>query len=365
MDFLKPKALFSKQGKATTYIHPVLDLTPKRRPRLKHSEPFLVSNINDVLEELEKLKDEDEKSSTYTRPTTSFSSVSREKYNFAFRNKTESPKVGSYTPKYNLIKSREDQGPKFMKKIVKPRKRKIFLPGCISNDMSCSFPSVKSTNDPNGELKNFDINLGRTISLFDDFQEQVLQKSSRNNSPIPEKYTKIKTPVKFKVQIERKPFISSSTSPNQRKIDFSDIDIPKKHIKTVNFKKMIPRQELHEPKILLGPYLKFDEWSNKKLLKTLANFGKATGRKEILFETVPKTPESPNLEKFDKAFLQQSTVRGLRQIPPMRTVTARDDAMYRVNEGYIMNVQLLKDIEKLNVESPANIKGSIDNSNIE
>lgn len=67
---------------------------------------------------------------------------------------------------------------------------------------------------------------------------------------------------------------------------------------------MTPRSELHKPG--LGPCFK----NYFKQIKTVVDFSKTQGRKDTLFKSPIETPESPSLEKFDKAFLKQSRVRG-------------------------------------------------------
>ncbi|CAG9329409.1 unnamed protein product [Blepharisma stoltei] len=340
MEILKNEVLFSRQGKASIHFFANLNLSPKRKAKIKEPEPLPAAGIKGLLESIEKeLEDEEKaKANKPQKCTASFVSVSREQRDHAYRNKTESPKVGRYTPKYNVIDPRINQAPKIKEKIGVPRQRKIFIPACVDDDLNCSFPAEYSKTS----IGYYDNKLSRTIYNLNDYQDKF-SKQSESVSPIPEKPGhKIKSPLDFKIQKPRDPFVKSSNPPNELRFEFyasADTNNSKhKRSRTVAFDKMIPRKDLHKIGETPGPYNKNEEKLMPRLNFTLIDFNKNPARKPLIHEHILRTPHSPDLERYDRAFYKQSTIRGAYHIPTIKSLSPRDDMMYKTTEAYNLNL---------------------------
>lgn len=335
MEIVKNEVLFSRQGKATVHQFVNLNFAPKREPKIKEIDPLPASGIKGLFDKLQKeIEDEDKRIANMPKKLTpSFMAVSRNERDHAFRNKTESPKVGRYSPRFAVIDPRINQAPKIMQKIGSPRKQKIFLPACISHELSCAFPGEHPKPD------HFDHNLNRTISHLEDYQERV----SKNPIPTPIKLTyRIQSPINLNIQKPRDPFVNPESPPNESRFNFyhtSSAHYSKhRRARTVNFGKMISRKSLHEnTSVSPGPYNRNEEALMPRLNLTMMEFDKNLPRKPLVYEHLLRTPFSPDLEKLDKAFFKQSSIRGAYKIPSMQSVSPRDDMMYKTTEAYMLN----------------------------
>lgn len=164
-----------------------------------------------------------------------------------------------------------------------------------------------------------------------DYLERV-EKKSKNQSENNEKLKKIQSIISFDKQLNRK----VSNNPTIEKTTF--IDTSKGHIRTILFEKFSSRKELFTTGLTIAPYDTDKEKLFEKVNKTQIEFNKMPSRKELLLEHMLNTPKSINLEDFEKAYSQQSNVRGAFKIPGMARVTPRDDLMYRVTEAYNLNI---------------------------
>lgn len=321
--------MFSKQGKAINHLFPNYFATPIKRPGL-----------------VEKSQDE------ITPPppvpkinmSSSFKAISREQYEYTKRDRTVSPKVGFYNPQWQVTRPRSAQGPKLKQTPTKSRPKKIFLPKCINKELICLFPHrVSNEKVLPGQFID---RLKRTMSNLQDYIEK---KEEQKKEP-KEVFSKTKDSfLTFENQLDRKEFVTEKDPPNAGRFEFvqpsSLIYSNNKKVKSFLMSKFSSRKELFDSKLTLGPYDKDEEKLMPKLNNSFVEFGKMPDRKENVIEHRLCTPNGPNLENFDKAFCQQSGVRGVVNIPLMNTVTPRDDLMYRVTEAYNLNVPEIQSAE--------------------
>lgn len=213
METFKGDVLYSKPGKASIYIYPALNLKPKRIPKPKITQPFLVVGIKDMLKEIESelSRDKEIRHNSKDQLTASFKSVSREKYLKIYRNKTESPEVGRYNPRYNFILPSKNQSPKLKHHTYKPKNESDFE---ILNKIVSLAESKGNNPDPNEEKQN---PIGKS-------PKNDMKKSVRSVTNSQLRQSKMNSLVNFDKQLPRSPFIKKSDSPNEKRFDFSHQD---------------------------------------------------------------------------------------------------------------------------------------------
>jgi hypothetical protein len=295
--------LFSKQGKAISQTQSMVTEGTKKRPKAKPLNIIDPSDEETILQliKAQKLEKPFKKVFKQEKPTSPFRSVSREKYENAFRNRTESPHACRYNPVYTAIDIRVNQGPKYMNSKSKPREKKIVLPVCVDDDLKCNFPIHSSTQTQKHNRATY------SMSKYN----EMLSNKEAETFVIKDK---IVSPIDFKVQKPRDPFVRPSNSPHEERFNSlpSDTVVHSKNrkLRTVSFNKAIGRDELIKPKPLLDPYDVNDEFVKPNTALALPDFRTMTGRKPNLIAHQLSTPISPDLNLLDNAFFKQSTVRG-------------------------------------------------------
>ena len=303
MEILEKAVFFSKQGRASSHTHAMLFSGIKKRPKAKELKIIDPSEALKILQliQKEKIEEENKRKQTPKKCSYAFRTVSRMQYESAYRNKTDPPNVGSYSPNYNVINPRVNQGPKFVKSTNKPREGKVFLPNCFDEEMNCKFPNKKS-------LK---INhLNRTAYSLSEYK----QKLNRRKAETPNFRIKIPSPINFNIQKDREPFVSSDSPPHEKRF----VELPlntfaysnNKRCRIVSFNKMIGRDEVIKAKESLSPYDVKYHLTKPKTGTDIIEFQNMTPRTPNLIKQQLYTPKSPELRKFDEAFNKQSTVRG-------------------------------------------------------
>lgn len=301
--------LFSRQGKATSHMHPEFSIGPKPRPKSKVIEPVKMSDLKTILTDLQKKRIQSE-SDAKNKPkllTSSFRAVSRDEYTFAFRNRTESPRVGNYTPRFTVVEPRATHTLSLVKTSNVPKKRLIYVPACL-NTFSCSMANRTKENFHNKGLKRE----ARRLSEFE-VKVKEIQKNEPKDLKLPEK--RIRLPIAFDKQKDRPEFVKDNDPPNEKRFDFVEskeslVYTKHKRVQSLPFEKNIPRKEFYELKESLSPYDVNKECTLKKLSLTVMDFAKMTPRKTLLVDHMLNTPVQIEDEKINTAFLKQSTVRG-------------------------------------------------------
>ena len=308
MDFVKPEPLFSRQGKATTHMHPEFATGPKRRPEAKVIDPVKLSDLKSMLSDLEKKRIEDEIEAK-NKPkllTSSFRAISRDSHAHAFRNRTESPRVGNYSPRFTVIEPRATHTLKLVKHTSAPKQRIIYLPSCMNPATPC-FHARDNKLNVSKEIK-------RNPLFLADYNDKIGE-IQRNDRGIAKKVgERLILPLQFDKQKTREEFVKASDPPNDKRFDYVDngslVSSQHKRVNSLPFEKILPRKEFFEEKHSLPPYDADAEVTKKKLCTTVMDFSKMTARKPLVLEHMLKTPLPTDDEKVQAAYSRQSNIRG-------------------------------------------------------
>jgi hypothetical protein len=322
MEVLQREIFFSKQGKSSAHNHSILFNGKKRRPTLKELNLIDPSDTESL--ERARVCEKKEKVQKHHRPDASFRSVSRDQRSHAFRNKTDSPVVGLYSPKYDLVFSRASQGPTFKTHSSKPRKIRMEIPNCLDSDLRCSFPKHNRCKPR------------ETLTVSEIEQKIRSRKNICKSEPKP-----FIQKVNFGLQSPRKPFVSEKDPPDSKRFSYvqttSLVFSGNKRPRSVIFKKMVARKELIDVQPTVGPYEMKEELVRPRTDLDVPSFKLMQSRKPLLLKERLLTPDSPSLDRLERAFSKQSHVRGVKQIPKIGTMAPRDDSMYRTTEAYSLN----------------------------
>ena len=333
MDALIRSQFFSRQGKATTHFFNGFKTGHARKqdqsdaPVPDHVDPLK------LLEKLIKDRTSEEKSKEkQSNPSSAFKSKSRD---FSME-PSESPGVGHYSPRYTALDSRLNQGPKYFKTKKKKKLSKIYLPSCLNSALQCTSSRPKDTSNPYGPL---DPLLNRTVLTVEEFENRLDHMLSL--TPIPEKpQSRIAAPIQFSLQRPREPFVKPDSGPNEKRFEYipNKVDLYRKFQRpqSVDFSKMSDRPD-YPVKTTVGPYKSNAEVVMPKLVRNVPDFSKQIERKSLAIEHLLKSPDSPDLMKYNMAYAKQGNVKGPKKLPLMKTLTARDDSMYKVTEAYSLN----------------------------
>lgn len=301
--------LFSRQGKATSHMYPEFSTGPKPRPKTKVVEPVRMSELKSMLTDLEnkRMQSECDAKSKPKPLTSSFRAISRDEYDFAFRNRTESPRVGNYSPRFTVVEPRATHTLALVKPSSVPKERLIFVPACL-NTFSCNLANRTKESFHSKGIKRE----GRRLSEFESNVKEI-QKNEPKDPKVPER--RLKLPICFDKQKDRPEFVKETDPPNEKRFDFVEskdslVYTKHKRVQSLPFDKNIPRKEFFELKESLSPYDVNKEFTLKKLSLTVMDFAKMSPRKTLLIDHMLKTPVQIEDEKINTAFLKQSTVRG-------------------------------------------------------
>lgn len=342
----------SKQGRAINHMYPTLFASNIKRPKSQAQEVPPVYDFAEMLNDLEaqRLKNEEEAQKALSEQyTSSFKAVSREQRSFAYRNKTYSPCVGLYNPKWDSVKPKTSKTIRFSSKSSKKRDQQIFTPCCIENDLNCTFPRRKSSENASPKMGTYDKKLKRTVTNIKHYNAKV-NKKSETKEAIPKKpHKRVQSPIKFSLQLSRKEFVTEKDPPNEKRFDFTGsnslVYSRNRKINSFSFEKSEERGELFCLGLSIPPYDKNEEKTMQRLDVSVMEFDKTTQRKDLLLEHQLVTPFQTELDIYDDAFMKQSNVRGPIHIPLMSTITPRDDLMYRVKDTYVYNVPEMQSSE--------------------
>lgn len=307
MEILHKEVFFSKQGKASMHSNAMLFQGTKKRPKAKELnivDPSDAKQMKNIMDQ-QKIEESNREKPKAQKLSPAFTVVSRSQYENAFRNRTESPIVGLYTPNYTAIDPRVNQGPKFVKKKQKIREKVLLFPTCVDSEMRCTFP--KNTR-PQSNCRTAD--LQRTTFTYREYAERLYSRTVET----PVLTHQVKPLVDFRVQTPREPFVRAESPPHEKRFTHihpeSCVLSSNKRAQTVSFNKMLPRKELIVPKESYGPYNAKDEFIRPKLTTDILEFRSMQGRTPNVNKQYLMTPQSPDLDVYDKAFNKQSSIRG-------------------------------------------------------
>lgn len=335
MDNLVREQFFSRQGKATKHFFNGFKSWSPRDPP-EESRPSSEIQPLKLLEELLREKHLAKLNQKKAKISSCFQSIGRD---FSLE-RSDSPGAGHYSPRFVALDPRVNQGPKYHKPNKNPKIPKVYLPRCLNSEFQC----CRKHDDSLGE---FDDKINKTVIRVDEYDTKMMK--FRNFTPIPEKIPyRISSPIKLDLQKPRDPFVKENSGPNDKRFDYCP---SKDHILTkfkrpesVDFGKISGRFE--EPvRNSPDPYDKNQEYVMPKLVRNIPDFKKQLERKPLLHEHMLKTPNSPDLVKIHKAYMKQGNIKGATKLPLMKTLTPRDDSMYKVTEGYSLNTRRSRDFD--------------------
>ena len=318
MEKPQPAIMCSRQGKATVHMHCILFSGHRRKARTRSEENSVDKPLTEILADLEKQRLNEEKESKNVKPTPTFRSISREQHEFATRNRTNSPRVGKYEPKYHLGKPRSDLAPRFSVSKTTPKSKRILVPSCFHNSLDCSYPGgfykAKPEGDqaasPESPMKHSRV-FRHTMSDFNDYQKMV-DVHEKQITPIAEKpKLNKKTAIDFNKQMDRPQFVKSTDPPNPERFAFVEPTSPMISInKRPRVVDMSAYRERHELFGTCENSSMYDDCKEKlipKLSRLVIPFDKMIGRKELVHEHMLKTPFSPEYSRLENAF--RSTIK--------------------------------------------------------
>lgn len=173
LEELVPFKMYSRIGKAHLQPQPVFSKVERTRP----------SELKEILKEIE-LKEMSfyaEKSKNKAKGTAAFNSVTREKREKLHRNKTQSPDIGSYNPKYQVVNKKTDFSPRF-----KPGNSKILRKSVSTPDVTSNFKLENKKKQIKGVLL-FNLQLSRKTICYSPLHPErfnYLPTSSRKSPTI-------------------------------------------------------------------------------------------------------------------------------------------------------------------------------------
>ena len=304
MEILKKELFFSKQGRASTHTNTLLFHGKKRKPKIKEFNLIYPVDAEKLLLSIQTQRKQEEAKfkSKKKQLTSAFKTISRAQYENAYRNRTESPDVGSYTPRFTAIDGRLSQAPKFINSTHTPRERKISLPCCIDEAMKCTFFNANKNKSTTSAIKN-------VITM-----EEYQQKLSRIVVKTPNISDRILSPIDFEKQLSRSPFVKYGSPPHEKRFSShllnTHVHSNNKRPPQINFTKMLSRSDLIKPRTTVGPYDAKEELTRPRIGTKIMQFNKMLSRKPLIIKHLLESPVSPDVETFDKSFNKQSTIRG-------------------------------------------------------
>lgn len=319
MEKPQPAMMCSRQGKATVHMHCILFSGHRRKPRTRSEENGSDKPLSEISADLEKQRLNDEKGSKNVRQSSTFRSISRDQHDFATRNRTNSPKVGKYEPKYHLGKPRTDLSIRFSASKSTPKSKRILVPTCFGNSLDCSYPNgfyktqqdqdqVSSAESP---VKPSRV-LRHTMTDFQDYQRMVEDREKQLTPVVEKPKLNLKSALNFNKQLDRPQFVKSTDPPNAERFAFmeptSTVISYNKRPRAVNMSTYRERQELFGTCENSSIYEDCKEKLIPKLSRLVIPFDKLIGRKELVHEQMLKTPFSPEYSKLEKAF--RCTIQG-------------------------------------------------------
>lgn len=319
MEKPQPAIMCSRQGKATVHMHCILFKGHKRKARTHSEDNGDDKSLNEMLADLEKQRLDDEKCSKNVKPSSTFRSISRDQHEFANRNRTNSPRVGKYEPKYHHGKPRTDLAIRFSVSRTTPKTKRILVPSCFNNSLDCSYPNgfyrskqdADQVSSPESPPKAYRV-FRHTMSDFQDYERMVEDREKQLTPVVDKPKLNLKSALEFNKQIDRPQFVKSSDPPNAERFAYMEptslVISKNKRSRAVNMSTYRERQELFGTCENSSIYEDCKEKLIPKLSRMVIPFDKVIGRKELVHEQMLKTPFSPEYSKLEKAY--RTTVKG-------------------------------------------------------
>lgn len=318
--------MFSRQGKTTAAA---MALLYGRKPSAGTTAPSRRTlQPEELLRLIQDTDFEQNKAKPQPRPSASFRNVSRSRLEHLERDRTDAPGFDIYNPNYTVVQPRVKSTPRYGLPTSTPRKERILVPRCL-DDLQQTYPRHQRTSSGTRAT--------RTFMLLDDYQQIVEQRREPLSTaqPSPRRAHLVTS---FKKQLSREaPKELSHVEAGATGI--SPKDNPSlssnHHSPCVPFARQTQRKALWNPQPP-PEYSPDKEAVTPRLSTTVLSFHQVTPRKPLTLRhmlTNPPPADLPDLERGWKLVRRRE-----QSMPPMESVTPRDDLMYRTLEMYTLNV---------------------------
>ena len=320
--------MFSRQGKTTAAAMAVKYHRKHYTPATKRMHRTLQP------EELRKLVEqsggEQPKAKPQATPSASFRNVSRSRLDHLGRDRTNAPGFDRYYPNYASVQARVKSTPRYDLPRSSPRKERILVPNCLE-ELKETYPRHHRTASGSRTHPT-----SMQLDLFRQIVEERREPLS-TAQPSPRRAHLITS---FRQQISR--FETKDESP----LRVESATISPKDSLTLSFNHhspCVPFSLLTRRKSLWNPrpppeYNPQQDSTTPRTSTTVLSFQKVTPRKSLALHYMLGNPPPAELTSLQRGWTL--TRRRELSMPPMESVTPRDDLMYRTLEMYTLNVPL-------------------------
>lgn len=320
--------MFSRQGKTTAAAMAVKYKRKHYTPAIKRMRRTLQP------EELKKLLEQSEGEQTKAKiqatPSASFRNVSRSTLEHLERDRTNAPGFDRYYPNYAAVQARVKSVPRYDLPRNSPRKERIFVPNCLE-ELSETYPRHHRT--ASGSRTQ------RTTMQLDLFQQIVEERREPLSTaqPSPRRAHLITS---FHQQLSR------PETKDESPLRVDSVGVSPKDSLTLSFNHhspCVPFSLLTRRKALWSPrpppeYSPQQDAIAPRTSSTAVSFQKVTPRKSLALQYMLGNPPPAELSSLERGWTL--TRRRELSMPPMESITPRDDLMYRTVGMYTLNVPL-------------------------
>jgi hypothetical protein len=317
--------MFSRQGKTTAAAMAIKFKRKAYTPATVRMHRTLQP------EEMKKLVEqcavEQQKAKPPARPSASFRNVSRSRLEHLGRDRTNAPGFDRYYPNYTAVQARVKSVPRYDLPHNSPRKERILVPNCL-DDLRETYPRHHRTASSS--------RANRTSMQLDDFQQivEARREPLSTAEPSPRRAHLITS---FRQQLSR-------TEPKDSPLRAESAAVSPKDCMNLSFNHhspCVPFALLTQRKALWNPrpqpeYSPHKDAITPRTSTTVLSFQKVTPRKSLALHYMLSNPPPAELRSLERGW---TLIHHRDQsLPPMESITPRDDIMYRTLGMYTLNV---------------------------
>lgn len=151
----RKEGYFSRQGHSSAMMFASNRVAKKRQNSYEdNDEPNEAPSVDKVLEVVHEAWQELKvrPSKQKQQLSSCFAAVDRTKRDAALRSRTEPPEANQYYPRHNLD-TKKVVAHKFSSKPVSPREKRILIPPCMHECLSCNYPNRSMGASPHSHRK--------------------------------------------------------------------------------------------------------------------------------------------------------------------------------------------------------------------
>lgn len=314
--------LISRRGKTLKFA--ILTSETKTKPRNNSPKSVTYSDLKEELIKVQKeIMELNNQTSGKGAMTSSFKGTTRRQTEkLSATTNSEVPAATRYNPKYNLVRPKLVGGCFGRSITASPRKQRIKIPHCINEELECTYPK-----------KIGEALISETIQGKETEYEDLVKKAIKLNNNKESTYLKPRMPkIDFTKQTERKyiplNLVHEGRFESKKEIflknsspDFSKFSERKSKTLKQDLRYYEPKYEIVKTKITQD--IDFSKFSQR----TSLYINKDADMSRDL---------SVSPERIASAY-EKVWPRNHISTPILSKTTARDDKMYRTNEGYYRN----------------------------